>query len=33
MAHFAEINADNNVVLRIIYVSEEQCNAHGGEER
>ena len=32
MAHFAEINADNNVVLRTIYVSEEQCNAQGGED-
>jgi hypothetical protein len=32
MAHFAEINADNNVVLRCIYVSDEQCNAHGGED-
>ena len=32
MAHFAEINADNNVVLRVIYVSDEQCNAHGGED-
>ena len=32
MAHFAEINADNNVVLRVIYVSEEQCNDHGGED-
>ena len=32
MAHFAEINTDNNVVLRIIYVSNEQCDAHGGED-
>jgi hypothetical protein len=32
MAHFAEINADNDVVLRCIVVSEQQCSEHGGED-
>lgn len=31
MAHFAEINSDNNIVLRVIVVGDHQCVAHGGE--
>lgn len=32
MAHFAEINSDNNEVLRVIVVSNDQCTAHGGQD-
>ena len=31
MAHFAEINSDNNKVLRVIVIGEQQAIDHGGE--
>jgi len=31
MAHFAEINSDNNKVLRVIVIGQDQVDDHGGE--
>ena len=32
MAHFAEINSNDNKVLRVIVVNNEDVNANGGDQ-